>query len=110
MDIILTVLQLFLAFANSIIILFAFIKFLGKPHLTLDQRLTDLERRVRELEDKNEVHNERFDKIEKALNVMIHSNLSLIEFEMQYCLTEHKELSDGLKESKKALHDYLADL
>lgn len=106
---ILGVMQIFLAFCNICIILVGFVKFLGKPHSTLEQRVTALEVRVEELEDQDKEKSDRFEKIEKALNVMIHSNLSLIEFEMQYCLTEHKEMSDSLKESKKALHDFLAE-
>ena len=101
--------QIFLAFANSCILVVAFVKFLGKPHTTLEQRITALEVRVKELEEKDNDQTDRFEKIEKALNVLIHSSLSLIEFEMQYCLIEDKEMSDGLKESKKALHDFLAE-
>lgn len=108
-DNITTGLQLFLAFANSCILIFAFIKLLGKPHTTLEHRVSDLERDVKELKEKKDDHEDKFEKVDKALNVLIHSNLSLIEFEMQYCLTEHKEMSDGLKKAKDYLHDFLSD-
>ena len=109
METIMSWMQMFLSFANICIILYAFIKFLGKPHSTLEQRVKVLEEKVRDLENNTKEDETRFKKIEKALNVLIHSTLSLIEFEMQYCLTEHKEMSQGLEESKKALHDFLAE-
>lgn len=109
METILSYMQMFLSFANICIILYAFVKFLGKPHSTLEQRVKILEDKVRDLEENNKDKEDRFKKIDKSLNVLIHSTLSLIEFEMQYCLTEHKEMSQGLEESKKALHDFLAE-
>lgn len=109
METIMSYMQMFLSFANICIILYAFAKFLGKPHSTLEQRVKDLEDKVRDLEENNKDEEDRFKKIDKSLNVLIHSTLSLIEFEIQYCLTEHKDMSQGLVESKKALHDFLAE-
>ena len=39
---------------------------------------------------------------------MLHSLIALIEFEIEYCLTEHKVPSDGLKKAKEDLHLFLA--
>lgn len=110
MQTVLMIFQIFLAFANSCILIFAFIRLLGKPHSTLEQRVNVLEKRVEKLEERSDDYDVRFLKIEKALTVLIYSNLSLIDFEMQYCLTEHKEMSDSLKESKKALQNYLSEM
>ena len=52
--------------------------------------------------------NDRFREQEEANDVLIHCVLALIEFEIQYCLTEHKEPSDDLKKAKDILHNYLA--
>ena len=53
--------------------------------------------------------NDNFRDIFAALKVVIHSVMALLEFEMQYCLTEHKEMNDGLKDAKKDLDKFLAE-
>ena len=98
----LTILQIIVACANICIMAFAFIKFLGRPHSNLDSRVTALEKRVKDLE-------EDLSETKKALQVIMHSVLALLEFEMQYCLTEHKDMSDGLKKAKEDLHSFLSD-
>lgn len=52
--------------------------------------------------------NDRFREQESTNEVLIHSTLALIEFEIQYCLTEHKEMSKGLEKAKEDLNNYLA--
>lgn len=101
---------LILSVAQLVTVAYALYRFTRKPHDSLEERVKSLETRVTKLEDQSQDWEDRFIKIEKALNVLIHSNLSLIEYEMQYCLEENKEMSDGLKESKKALHDFLAEM
>ena len=43
--------QLFLAFCNSCVMIAMFIKVLGRPHNTLDKRITTLEVKVSEVEE-----------------------------------------------------------
>ena len=100
---------LILSIAQLVTLAYALYRFTRKPHDSLEERVKSIEKRVDKLEEHSEQGEDKFKKIEKALNVLIHSSLSLIEFEIQYCLTEHKDMSDGLKESKKALHDFLAE-
>lgn len=52
--------------------------------------------------------NDRFRDQESTNEVLIHSTLALIEFEIQYCLLEHKEMSKGLEKAKDDLNNYLA--
>ena len=52
--------------------------------------------------------NDRFREQEDTNEVLIHSVLALIEFEIQYCLTEHKEPSKDLERAKEDLHAYLS--
>lgn len=52
--------------------------------------------------------NDRFREQESTNEVLIHSTLALIEFEIQYCLTEHKDMSKGLEKAKEDLNNYLA--
>lgn len=106
-------LQLFLQFANCIIILFGFYKFLGKPHSTLEQRVTAIEKRLDNIDTPHgslAKGNKKFNHLIKGLEIIMRSMMALIEFEQNYCMTEHKEFSDGLKESKKELNNYLSSL
>ena len=52
--------------------------------------------------------NDRFRGQEDINEVVLHSLIALIEFEIEYCLTEHKVPSDGLKKAKEDLHLFLA--
>ncbi len=52
--------------------------------------------------------NDHFRSQDDALEVLIRSTLALIEFEVQYCITEGKQISDDLKHVKDDLHHYLA--
>ena len=93
--------QLVLAVGNLSIMLVAFVKFLGKPRNDLERRVVDLELKITEIEKDLNDDNE-------AIEVMLHSTLALIEWEIQYCLTEHKDMSKGLEEAKTDLNKYLA--
>lgn len=104
-----TAMDMFLKFANIIVILFAAVKFLGKPHNSLDQRVSALETEVKDIKQSLHQGNDNFKEIFNALKVLIHSVMALLEFEMQYCLSEHKEMSEGLKDAKKDLEDFLRE-
>lgn len=105
---VLLVFQLFLAVGNSAIMLYALSKFLTKPHDTLTQRVSDLEAAVKAINISLEKGNERFADQDEANTVMIKSLLALIAFEMQYCLTENKPVSDDLKRAKDDLNEFLS--
>lgn len=104
----LTILQIVLAFANVVIIGYALLKFLKRPQTTLEDRMTKIEKRVEDLEDKERVRDEKVTKVSRTNEVLIHSVLALIEFEMQYCLIEHKEMSKSLEKAKEDLQTFLA--
>lgn len=104
----LPILQLMLAFANICIIGYGFIKFLNKPHDNLESRVSALELEHREFKQSLYQGNDRFREQEDTNQVLIHSVLALIEFEIQYCITEHKEPSKGLEKAKEDLNNYLA--
>lgn len=112
---VLPVLQMILAFCNIIIIGYGGYKFLNKPHDTLEQQVKDLEKRVtehdyafKEIKDALIRGNKRFDDQDEAIKILIKSTLALIDFEMSYCLIEHKEMSSGLVKVKEELNDYLS--
>ena len=54
--------------------------------------------------------NHRFNVLAKGLEIIMRSVVALIEFEQNYCMSEHKEFSDDLKASKKELNSYLSSL
>ena len=112
---VLPILQMVLAFCNIVIIAYGGYKFLNKPHDTLEQQHKELEKRVdahdfelKEIKNALLHGNDRFREQDDAIKVLIKSTLALIEFEMQYCLTEHKEMSSGLAKAKEELNDYLS--
>ncbi len=107
-EMLLTGMQIFISFANICILLYALYKFLNKPHDTLEQRVISIETEVKDIKESLHQGNDRFRSQEETNEVLIHSVLALIEFEIQYCLTEHKEMSKDLEKAKEDLHSYLA--
>lgn len=100
--------QLILASLNIIIIIYGFYIFLTKPRTTLEKRVQALEIKLAEVEKSLLQGNDRFRSQDEALEVLIRSTLALIEFEVQYCLTENKQISDDLKKVKEDLHIFLS--
>lgn len=98
---IMTGMQMILAFCNICIIGYGFYKFLNTPRDSMEQRITALEVEVKNLKLSQE-HDQ------DTLKVLTRSTLALIEFEMQYCMTEHKDMSDSLKAAKKDLEEFLS--
>ena len=108
MDVIIKIAQLILTLFNIIIILYGFYIFLTKPRTTLEKRVQALEVKMAEAEKSLLQGNDRFRSQDEALEVLIRSTLALIEFEVQYCLTENKQISDDLKKVKEDLHIFLS--
>ena len=104
----LPILQTLLAIGNLAIMLYALSKFLTKPHDTLEQRVIALEVKVKDHDQALHQGNDRFRDQDTTNETLINSTLALIEFEMQYCLTEKKPMSDGLKDASDKLHKFLA--
>lgn len=104
----LTILQLILAAGNLVIMIYALSKFLAKPHDSLSQRVTVLEVKVNEHDLALKKGNDRFKEQDSANEVLLTSLLALIEFEIQYLLTEDKPISRDLEKAKDKLHAYLA--
>ena len=107
-DAFMTIIQLILSIGQLCIMGYALSKFISKPHNDLNTRVTKLEVRVDDVEESLKQGNDRFREQAKTNEVIIHSVLALIEFEMQYCLTEHKEMSSGLSKAKEDLHNFLS--
>ena len=105
---ILPILQLILTFGNICVIAYAFIKFMAKPHNSLEERVVKLEVKQKEHEESLKQGNDRFRAQNETNEVLIRSVFALIEFEVHYCETEQKPISKNLERAKDELHDYLA--
>ena len=105
---ILPYLQVLLTFGNICVLGYALIRFLNKPHDTLETRVSTLELETKEIKQSLLQGNDRFREQESTNEVLIHSVLALIEFEIQYCLIEKKPMSKDLEKAKEDLHNYLA--
>lgn len=104
----LPVLQTIIAIANIIVLGYALVKFLNKPHDTLEDKVNDHESRIKVLEGQNTQANEKFKEQEDTSEVLIRSVFALLEFEVHYCETEQKPITKNLEKAKDDLHDYLA--
>lgn len=113
--------DLILKLANVIMLGFMFWKFTRKPHENLENRITTLEKKMDELETKSEIRykdfeqqlrkgNDKFRSIEKILEVLLTCSLALINFEVHYCETEHKEISEDLEDARKVLNKCLSKI
>lgn len=113
--------DLLLKLANVIMLGFMFYKFTRKPHENLESRITALEKKMDELETKSELRhkdleqqlrqgNDKFRSIEKILEVLLTCSLALINFEVHYCETEHKEISEDLEDARKVLNKCLSKI
>lgn len=109
----------FLKLANIIAILFAAYKFTRKPQETLSERLDALEEKVDKLDTQIEVRqkdfeqqlrqgNDKFRSISNILEVLLTCTLALINFEVHYCESEHKDISEDLEDARKVLNKCLA--
>lgn len=107
MELALTALQLCLAAGNLIVMIYALTKFISKPRDNINTRLTALEAKVLKVEEQLKQGNDRFREQYASNEIITKSVMALIEFEMQYCLTEKKPVSDSLKRAKEDLDSFL---
>jgi len=108
MQMVITVLSLFISMCTAITLIYGFGKFLRKPHDTLEERIIVLETKMKETDERLERGNDKFKEQDATNEVLIRSTLALIEFEIQYCLTENKQITNGLSKAKDDLQEYLA--
>lgn len=106
-------------FANIIVILFAAYKFTRKPQESLEERVSALEERMekaeteadlrqKEIEQQLRQGNDKFRSIGNFLEVLLTCTLALINFEVHYCESEHKDISSDLEDARKALNKCLS--
>ena len=103
------ILKVVLQVANITVLGYALYKFLNKPHNSLEERVTKCEQDVKDIKQSLFRGDSKFQEHERALKVLVRATIALVEFEMQYCLTEHKEMSKGLEKAKEALDEFIAE-
>lgn len=103
-------LTVFLSFGNACIMLAAFKTFLNRPKASIEKRISDLEEKVKIIEESLQKGNDKFSNLGEIVEVLLQSTQALIEFEIQYCLLENKELSKGLEDAKANLSKCLSKI
>lgn len=109
MENIMQLMQLILSFGNICIIGYAFFKFMNKPRTDLEQQVNTHEVEIQGIKQSLLKGNDRFRNQSETNEVLIRSTLALVEFEIQYCITEKKGMTDDLKASKEELHKFLSN-
>ncbi len=105
---VLPILQLILTSANICVLAYAFIRFLNKPHSSLEERVNAHDVEIREIKSSLLQGNDRFREQEDTNEILLRCTFALLEFEVHYCETEQKPISKSLEKAKDDLHDYLA--
>ena len=105
---------LFLQFANICVILWAFRKFLSKPHDTMDERQKLIEKRVDaqelkilEIEKSLLQGNDKFREQARTNKAFQSVMLSFVNFEIAYCMHTDYNLTDELLKAKNTLENYI---
>lgn len=108
-------LQLFLSFANLVIIGYGLYKFLNKPHDSLadevgkvKQKLTEHDLIIKEIKQSLDSSHEKHREQKDFNTVFVNCMLAFIDFEMAYCAHTNYEYSEDLEKAKKVLQEYLA--
>lgn len=105
---ILPYLQIILTLMNICVLGFAFFKFLGKPHATLEGRINVIEVELKEIKQSLLQGNDRFRDQEDTNEVMQICMLALIDFELSYCSHTNYEHTEDLIKAKDVLRKHLA--
>lgn len=105
---VLQLLQVILAFGNICVLGYALVKFLNRPHNTLEERVNAHDVEIREIKEILRQRNDRDKEQEDTNEILLRCTFALLEFEVHYCETEQKPISKNLEKAKDDLHDYLA--
>jgi hypothetical protein len=85
----------------------AFKNFINKPHNDMNDRISTLEIEVSEIKTSLLQGNDRFRNESRKIEVLIQCVFALLEFEVHYCETEQKPISENLEEAKNDLQKFL---
>ena len=105
---ILTLFQLAVSVCTLLGMLYAFKKFLYKPHDSLEERVACLEIKQKEIDQKLHLGNDRFKKQDDTNEVFINCMLAFIDFELSYCSHTDYKYTEDLDKAKDTLRRHLA--
>ncbi len=108
LQLILMIFQLLVAICTFIGMMYAFKLFLARPKESVEARLLVVEKTVEDLKKSLLQGNDRFRKQDDTNEIILHSILALIDFEIQYCITEKVTMTDDLKHAKEDLQKFLS--
>ena len=108
LQLVMTIGQSLLLFGNLCIMLYAFKKFLNKPHNDLEVRVTELEVVVKQHDESLKQDNEQFRKQADFNEVFINCMLAFIDFEIAYCHHTGYEFDEDVTKARDTLQKYLA--
>lgn len=104
----LLIFQVFLAFCNTVLMIFVFIKFLSKPHITLESRVNEHDVKIKDIENSLKQGNDRFRDHEDTNEVMQICMLAIIDFELSFCAQTNYANTEDLIHAKELLRKHLA--
>lgn len=105
---ILPVFQLLVSVCTLFGMLYAFKRFLERPHDTLEARVISLELKQKEIDQKLLMGNDRFKKQDDTNEVFINCMLAFIDFELSYCSHTDYKYTEDLDKAKDTLRKHLA--
>lgn len=105
---ILPIFQLLVSVCTLLGMLYAFKKFIEKPHDTLEERISTLELKQKETEQQLHLGNDRFRKQDDTNEVFINCMLAFIDFELSYCSHTDYKYTEDLDKAKDTLRRHLA--
>ena len=102
------IMQTLLTFGNVCIMLYTFKKFLDKPKNDIEERVAAVEAILKEHTYRLNKGSDKFKEQDETNQILICSTLALINFEIQRCLMEDKDVSQDLLDSRNNLQVYLS--
>lgn len=106
-QVVLSILQMLLSFGNVCIMVYAFSKFLSKPHDTLEERVSSTESRIKDIENSLKFGNTRFQDQDVANEVTQRALLALIDKEIKDSVSDGKGVPTELQTARDDLYNYL---
>lgn len=78
------------------------------PFKSLAGKVEEHEVRIGKIESSLFLGNDRFREQDNMNEILLSSLLALIEYEIQYCITENKPITKELEKAKDDLHGFLS--
>ena len=105
---VLPIIQLFVSCGTLLSMLYMFKKFMNKPHEDLKSVVQKHEIDIAEIKASLLQGNDRFREEKNTIEVLIKCVFALLEFEVHYCETEQKPISQALVDAKNSLQNFLS--